>query len=161
MAHGIKTAFHHRSGRDCDDRSERGYTRLRPVFHLGRTMKAGVRQGVPTSDIRNERGRQLRRPSMCAQDHADHPEARDHRRRPAEYTIQSGIVRPPSSPRGCPPYLTRGTTSHIQKGPVGIGRRPYFMKRVMAASVIGNTPSTATVMRKIRSLLMSFTGEAG
>jgi hypothetical protein len=46
MAHAIKTtAFHHRSGRDRDDRSQRGYTRLRPVFHLDRTMKARVRQG--------------------------------------------------------------------------------------------------------------------
>jgi hypothetical protein len=45
MAHGIKTAFHHRSGRDRDDRSQRGYTRLRPIFRLGNTMKARVRQG--------------------------------------------------------------------------------------------------------------------
>ena len=45
MAHGIKTAFHHRSGCDRDDSSQRGCTRLRPVFNLGNTMNAGVRQG--------------------------------------------------------------------------------------------------------------------
>ena len=49
MAHGIKTAFHHRSGRDRDDRSQRGYTRLRPSFRLGNTMKARVRQGSATA----------------------------------------------------------------------------------------------------------------
>jgi hypothetical protein len=32
------------------------------------------------------------------------------------------------------------------------------MKKAMAASAIGNTPSTATVMRKIRSLLMGVLG---
>jgi hypothetical protein len=40
LAHG-KTAFHHRRGRDCDYRSQRGCTRLHWVFHLGRTLKAG------------------------------------------------------------------------------------------------------------------------
>jgi hypothetical protein len=45
MAHGIKTAFHHRSGRDREERSQRGCTGLRPIFHLSNTMKARVRQG--------------------------------------------------------------------------------------------------------------------
>jgi hypothetical protein len=44
LAHG-KTAINHRRGRDCDYRSQRGCTRLRLVFHLGGTMKTGVRRG--------------------------------------------------------------------------------------------------------------------
>ena len=47
MAHG-KTAFHHRSGRDCGYRSQLGCTRLRRVFHLGRTLKAAARQSSAT-----------------------------------------------------------------------------------------------------------------
>jgi len=38
VLHGIKTAFHHRTGCDCGYRSQRGRTRLRRVRHLGRTM---------------------------------------------------------------------------------------------------------------------------
>ena len=37
VAHGIKTAFHHRSGRARDYRCQRGYNRPRPVLHVGRT----------------------------------------------------------------------------------------------------------------------------
>ncbi len=43
VAHG--TTFHRRSGRARDYRSQLGCNRLRRVFHLGRTMKAGVRRG--------------------------------------------------------------------------------------------------------------------
>jgi hypothetical protein len=42
LAHG-KPAFHHRRGRDCGYCSQLGCTRLFWVFHLGGTMKAGVR----------------------------------------------------------------------------------------------------------------------
>ena len=44
VVHGIKTAFHNRTGRDCDYRSQRGCNRLHWIFHLGGAMKARVRR---------------------------------------------------------------------------------------------------------------------
>jgi hypothetical protein len=42
MVHG-KTPFQHRSGRSRNHGYQRGYDCLCRVFHLGRTMKAGLR----------------------------------------------------------------------------------------------------------------------
>ena len=55
MADG-KDGFPSIKPRDCDYRSQRGCNRLRRVFHLGRTMKAGVTPKLsPTSSTRFRR----------------------------------------------------------------------------------------------------------